>query len=258
MRVRVSCHATYVFDPPAKSLTQVLRLTPRNQESQRIIDWRIDVDVDCALRASEDAFGNITHVFYTPGPLNHLTVSVDGEVDTCDTAGVAHYATERFPPELYLRVTPLTTADDASRALAAKILNAEDNNLARLHHLMDAIGEQWERDGAAGPIETSAHAFIACARLMDIPARCVSGLYIGEDGDGELESLHAWAEAHIDGLGWVGFDPVHLICPREAHICLARGLDYLGASPVRGARSGGEEKFSVKLRSSRVKGFARY
>jgi transglutaminase-like putative cysteine protease len=260
MRVRVSCQTTHVYDPPAKTVMQLLRLTPRNQESQRIINWRIDVDVDCALRASEDAFGNITHVFNAPGPLKELTVRVDGEVDTSDTAGVARDAIERFPPELYLRPTELTSADDASRALAVDIAAAEPDTLGRLHALMDAIGERaspFAQETSLPPAALVAHAFIGCARAMDIPARCVSGLFLDEDA-AERYALHAWAEAHVRGLGWVAFDPVHLICPREAHLSLARGLDYMGAAPVRGARSGGEEKFSVTLRSARVEGFARY
>ena len=41
----------------------VLRLTPRSHEGQHIASWRIDLDVDCLMLASEDAFGNIVHTF---------------------------------------------------------------------------------------------------------------------------------------------------------------------------------------------------
>jgi transglutaminase-like putative cysteine protease len=271
MRVRVSCHATHAFEPPARLVTQILRLTPRNQESQRIYNWRIDVDVDCALRASEDAFGNVTHVFNAPGPLDQVTVSVDGEVETFDIAGVARDAIERFPPELYLRSTGLTLADDALRRLASDIAATEETGLGRMHALMDAIGERVKPDAdmaassaaeafalGRGVVGDVAHAFIACARAMDIPARCVSGFHFAAEDEGDSDALHAWAEAYVETLGWVAFDPVFGICPREGHLCLARGLDYLGAAPVRGARSGGEQMFSVALRSTRVEGFSRY
>ncbi len=272
MRARVSCHTVHAYDPPARSVTQVLRLTPRNQDSQRVVNWRIDVDVDCILRASEDAFGNITHVFSAPGPLSQMIVSVDGEVETFDVAGVARGAIERFPPELYLRPTPLTQAGDALRAFAAGVAASDPTPLGRLHALMDAVGERMTLVGepsgqtaeevfarGRGACDDFAHVFIASARAMDIPARCVSGLFVGIEDVSEPNALHAWVEAHVDGLGWVGFDAVHCICPREAHLCLARGLDYLGAAPIRGANSGGGEPIlKVELRASRAEGYSRY
>ena len=53
------------------------------------------------------------------------------------------------------------------------------------------------------------------------------------------EAGHAWAEAHVPVLGWVGFDPANRICTTDAHVRVAIGLDYLGAAPVRGTRYGG-------------------
>ena len=50
---------------------------------------------------------------------------------------------------------------------------------------------------------------------------------------------HAWAEAFVPNLGWVGFDPTNAICTTDAHVRVAIGLDYLGAAPVRGTRYGG-------------------
>jgi transglutaminase-like putative cysteine protease len=62
------------------------------------------------------------------------------------------------------------------------------------------------------------------------------------------EAGHAWAEAHVDRLGWVGFDPATNICPTDAHVRVAIGLDYLGAAPVRGARyGGGGESLDVRI-----------
>jgi transglutaminase-like putative cysteine protease len=64
----------------------------------------------------------------------------------------------------------------------------------------------------------------------------------------EQDAGHAWAEALIDDLGWVGFDPANGISPTDAHIRVAVGLDYLGAAPVRGTRyGGGGERLSVKV-----------
>jgi transglutaminase-like putative cysteine protease len=49
-------------------------------------------------------------------------------------------------------------------------------------------------------------------------------------------------EALIDGLGWVGFDPVNDVCPTDAYVRVAVGLDYLGAAPIRGVFQGGDNE----------------
>ncbi len=63
------------------------------------------------------------------------------------------------------------------------------------------------------------------------------------------EAAHAWAEAYIDGLGWVGFDVSNRVCPGVEYLRLASGLDYLEAAPIRGMRrGGGEETLDVRVR----------
>lgn len=46
---------------------------------------------------------------------------------------------------------------------------------------------------------------------------------------------HAWAEAHVDGLGWVGFDPFMNRCPDERYVRVATGFDYRDTQPVTGS-----------------------
>ena len=110
MRIRISHATTYHYDAPPTAVTQMLRLTPRNHDSQYVVNWRIDLSEDCELHQHEDAFGNFTHSFTADGPFKQLSVAVDGEVDTQDTNGVVTGAVERFPPALFLRET------DADRA----------------------------------------------------------------------------------------------------------------------------------------------
>jgi len=59
------------------------------------------------------------------------------------------------------------------------------------------------------------------------------------DGENQQSAGHAWAEAWIDGIGWVAFDPAHGLCPDDAYVRVAVGLDFLAASPIRGVRYGG-------------------
>ena len=90
-----------------------------------------------------------------------------------------------------------------------------------------------------GVCQDYAHVFIACARSGGVPARFVSGHFLRSDGKSSQEAGHAWAEAYVPDLGWIGFDAANCICTTDAHARVAIGLDYLGAAPVRGTRYGG-------------------
>ena len=266
MRIRISHRAIFTYRTPAKSIIQILRLTPRSHDGQRVGSWRIDMDVDHALRMSEDAFGNIVHTTNIAGPLTQLTLSVDGEMETFDTAGVVRGSIERFPPELFLRSTPLTESDAAMRDFGAAALAQGKNTLDGLHHLMGEIADALEFDAElVGDTTTAAealmrkrggacdfaHLFIACARHGGMPARFVSGYRLDPESKAALTAGHAWAEAYVEGLGWVGFDAAHCVCPEETHVSVARGLDYQGAAPIRSAKSGGDgEEISVEVRLS--------
>jgi transglutaminase-like putative cysteine protease len=265
MRIHVSHRTTYRYDTPASGVIQVLRLTPRNHDSQFVVRWRIDVAADCRVHQHEDAFGNICHDFTADGPFSELVVSVDGEVETRNTDGVVSGAIERFPPTLYLRETPLTATDDAITEFAAAVRRqAGDDGLKLLHRLLAALnGEMIFDTDPTHPTTTAVesfalrrgvcqdltHIFIAAARSLGIPARYVGGYFRRNDGIVEQDAGHAWAEAYVPNLGWVAFDTANGICATDAHVRVAVGLDYLGASPVRGMRHGGSgELLTVNVR----------
>jgi transglutaminase-like putative cysteine protease len=265
MRIRISHSTSYAYETPPTGVTQLLRKTPRDHDGQHVVAWRIDISEDCLLHQHEDAFGNITHSFTVDGPLNKLTVEVDGEVDTQDTNGVIAGAVERFPPQLYLRETPLTQTDSAIVEFAQATRADDDgDSLSLLHALMTALNREITFDTDLTHAATTAaqaftlrrgvcqditHIFIAAARALGIPARYVGGHFHRADGVTSQEAGHAWAEAHVENLGWVGFDPTNGISTTESYVRVAVGLDYLGAAPVRGARFGGSgETLTVAVR----------
>jgi transglutaminase-like putative cysteine protease len=263
MRIRIDHETRYFYDAPVRGVSQVLRLTPRPHDGQHIVGWRVDVDVDGRQRESEDAFGNRVLLLSADGPLETMTLTVQGEVETADTHGVLHGLAEPLPPEVFLRDTPLTAANAAIMAFAVDAVSGTDDRLDQAHCLLAAIHSQVTYDTRSTTVATSAidaftqgrgvcqdlsHILIACARHIGLPARYVSGHLARNDGVIEQEASHAWAELRIDGLGWVGFDPANGACPGERHVRIACGFDYLSAAPVRGSRiGGGGERLSVRL-----------
>jgi transglutaminase-like putative cysteine protease len=142
--------------------------------------------------------------------------------------------------------------------------------LDRLHRLNAAIHDQLGFDTGTTQADTTAaqalaaghgvcqdftHIFIAAARLLDIPARYVSGHLFRREGAELQEASHAWAEAYVEDLGWVAFDPTNGIGADDAYIRVACGLDYRDAAPFAGARAGGgheELDVDVTVRLARV------
>jgi transglutaminase-like putative cysteine protease len=256
MRLSIRHETTYTYAKPARRAIEVLRLTPRGHNGQFVVSWRIDVDKDCRLQRSMDPFGNTLNSFTAEGPLSGLVIVAAGSIETQDTSGVLRGQIERFQPQVFLRETRLTMADPAIRDFAESVRsNAGPDPLAVMHALMDGIGDRLVYDqnvtGAGtgsveafttghGVCQDFAHVFIAAARHLAVPARYVSGYLYRQDGQNQQKAGHAWAEALIEGLGWVGFDPANRMSPTDAYVRLAVGLDYLGAAPVRGSHYGGE------------------
>ena len=82
---------------------------------------------------------------------------------------------------------------------------------------------------------------IALVRQLGVPCRYVSG-YIFQDRDRGVRSssdaTHAWVEALLPDLGWVGFDPTNNVMAGDHHIRVAVGRDYADVPPTRGVFKG--------------------
>ena len=256
MRLMIQHETRYRYASAPSSAIEVLRLTPCNSDTQSVREWRIVLSADAPLLRFEDAFGNITHTFTAPlDELGELTMTATGTVETSGSSGVITGARERLPLGVYLRETSLTERTPALEALAAEAKGASNGSaLDFAHNLNRMINERIRYEqgrtqsssvadealaAGEGVCQDMAHIIIAAARAEGVPARYVSG-YQFDPERSENQAGHAWAELHIADLGWVGFDPTAGSCSNEAYVRVAIGLDYLSASPVRGAVYGGE------------------
>jgi transglutaminase-like putative cysteine protease len=272
MRIRISHTIAYVYAEPARHITQILRLTPRDHDGQHVMSWRIEPTIDGRLRATQDPFGNIVHTFSADGPIADMAIQVEGLIETTDLAGIVRGITERVPVEVFRRDTLLTMPDPALTAFAEDVTRAAETPLSKMHALMEALHETLpcietgQRTGlgaaaafAAGESipQDMAHVFMTCARHLDVPARYVSGYVAQSDTLPHANGAHAWAEVHLDDYGWIGFDPANGLCPIDTHVRVAAGLDFADAAPVRGARKGGDgEALAVRVSARNADGRA--
>jgi len=95
----------------------------------------------------------------------------------------------------------------------------------RLDHVLD------KREGVC---QDFAHLFLGIARKNGVPARYVSGyLHQGHGYFGDTQ-MHAWTEAYLPGIGWLGFDPTNNLLTESDHIKVVHGRDYRDCAPLKG------------------------
>jgi len=262
MRLAISHRTTYTFDEPVVAALQQIRLTPRTSSTQRVDAWTTSVHGGQVEVVYEDQHGNLVELVRTdPGGVQ-LTIDSAGEVETHNDGPAVLLHEEKTPLWLFGRSTPLTAPGDAVRDLASDFDADAMRDVAAVHALSAAVLSAMEyRIGSTtvlvtaedallagvGVCQDHAHVFIASARLLGLPARYVSG-YLMLNDRVEQDATHAWAEAWIEGLGWVGFDVSNGISPDERYVRTAGGLDYRDAAPVTGVRRGtGGEVLNVTL-----------
>ena len=113
-----------------------------------------------------------------------------------------------------------------------------------------AMALRWREEGAQiiGGCCGVGPAHVAAARTLGAPARYVSGYCLSGFGGANRPTPHGWAEAWIDGLGWVSFDPCFATSADESYVRVAIGLDAAGAAPVAGYRMGdGDEELRAEV-----------
>ena len=251
MRLTVDHLTRYRYDAPVRSVVQSHRLTPSIFSGQKLIDWEVTVSGGTKGARHRDGAGDVVQGWTIAGPVAEVTVLVRGTVETEDLAGVLRGHRETVAPDCYLRETVPTRIDVALAELAAGATGAD--NLALAHALSAAVSDAIAyRPGVThahttaaealalgeGVCQDHSHALIAVGRLRGLPARYVSG-YLFADADGQAhEAAHAWAELHIAGLGWVGFDAANRCCPDARYIRLGSGFDAQDAAPIRGISRG--------------------
>lgn len=149
------------------------------------------------------------------------------------------------------------TPTDLLRKLARELsLRRRDDPLSLLRELTAALHDTFEYSPQStevdSPIDEAllnrrgvcqdlAHIMITLVRGVEIPCRYVSGCLFHrvEDQDrSAADATHAWVEARLPGLGWVGFDPTNNLIAGERHIRVAIGRDYSDVPPTRGVFKG--------------------
>lgn len=252
MRLSIRHTTRYRFGAPVQHALQRLRLTPKETQGQKILEWSMDYENAQPELSYEDQHHNTTTLVSVEQGASEVTVTCSGLVDTADQAGVIGRHAGHLPLWSFLGQTRQTRPGPGMQKMLGTFVDRGDSTLDMLHELSRTILDRVEyRVGStqsnttaeesfaakSGVCQDHAHIFIGAARSLDIPARYVSGYLMMNDRI-DQEAGHAWAEAHVDGLGWVGFDISNGISPDERYVRVATGRDYRDAAPVTGISYG--------------------
>ena len=260
LAIRHTTH--YRFTTPVAHGLQRLRLTPKETQGQSIVDWTMSVSGAREELAFDDQNHNHVTLVSVEEGAHEVVVSCQGTVRTEDKAGVIGRHAGHLPLWAFLGHTALTRPGPRIRQLVAAVGQSDEGVVPTLHALSATIRERIGYEtgqthvgttaeeaavAGRGVCQDHAQVFISAARSMDIPARYVSG-YLLMDDRTEQEATHAWAEAWVHGLGWVGFDVSNGISPDPRYVRVATGRDYRDAAPITGISFGpAVEQLTVSL-----------
>lgn len=238
----------YRYQGPSGYGVQQLRLTARTGPGQKVLNWLVSVDGGTVEFSYRDHHDNEVSLVSLPGDQHEMTIRCAGQVETKDLAGMLGRHDGTAPLWYFTRETSWTTPCAGIAQLIAPLQAAPPDSIPTLHALSAAVADAVRYDLTATPLRRTAsevlaagsgvcqdhaHVFVCAARALGYPARYVSG-YLLLDDPVASSAGHAWAEVHVGGLGWVGFDISNQVCPNDRYVRVACGLDGADAAPITG------------------------
>lgn len=275
-------HVTrFQYTAPVSESVMEVRKHPRSDGSQRCFNYNLKVTPRARVFSYRDYLGNSVHHFDVPGRYTKLVITSMAQVEVQRPPELPSHMSTYAWTELdamissgdYAEMLAASPYAAPSRLLHELELSWElgrrEDPLTLLRELNGRIYDWFayvpESTKVDSPIDHAlearqgvcqdfAHIMITMLRRLRIPTRYVSGyLFHGRhDHDRSAEgATHAWLEALLPGLGWVGFDPTNNLIAGERHIRTAIGRDYADVPPTRGVFKGdASSQLSVAVRVS--------
>lgn len=270
----------YRYSHPVWQSAMEVRMHPRNDAAQRCFTFQLSVSPRARIFSHMDHNGNLIHHFDLPEPHSQLTIVADAlvEVDPPEplpeTAGEDAWRrldeivnTEdywdmlmesqfvRFSPELEALAKECDVAERQGDPLQLLLrLNAKIWEIFTYEKNSTAVDSPMELalGNRRGVCQDFTHILIGLLRRLRIPCRYVSG-YLYHDTDQPDRSAdgasHAWAEAFLPDIGWIGLDPTNNLVTGERHIRTATGRDYADVPPTAGIMKGrAQSELQVRVR----------
>jgi transglutaminase-like putative cysteine protease len=256
------------YDSPVSESLMEVRMHPRTEAGQHCLSFQLSVNPRARVHLYRDYLGNSVHHFDVPGKHTELRILAEALVELEPPAeppeGLGAKAWEELDHlvaagDYWEMLMPghFARPSEALHELIGELrVERRGDPLSFLRELNSAIFSWFEYVPKAthvdspidhaiqtrkGVCQDFAHIMTALVRHVKIPCRYVSGYlrprreHRDRSSDG---ATHAWVEALLPGLGWVGFDPTNNLLAGERHIRTAIGRDYADVPPTKGIFKG--------------------
>jgi transglutaminase-like putative cysteine protease len=269
------------YNRPVWQSVMELRMQPRSENTQRCFTFQLSISPDARVFSYQDHVGNLVHHFDVPGQHQQLTIIADALVDVeipaplpdslgpgawdeLDATIVRDDYWDMLTPSRFARSSPEVKAlaqefgvDERGGREPLELLTTLNS---KLHGYFSYVKRSTGVDSTVedairsrqGVCQDFAHTMIAMVRDLRIPCRYVSGYVHRDSTDAERSdegATHAWVEALVPRVGWVGFDPTNNLIVGGRHIRTAIGRDYADVSPTVGTMKGAADtELQVRVR----------
>ena len=252
------------YSKPISESIMETRMHPRSDSNQHCLSFTLSVSPRCRVFTYRDHLGNNVHHFDIPVEHSQLVIIAESVVEQQPFPDIP----ASLSPDAWQALDEIINNGDYWEMLLPSTFSVEtpavlelasrlevrrrDDPLMLVHELNQRLFEYFEyvprHTRVDSPIDEAivsgkgvcqdfAHTMIALLRHVRIPARYVSGyLFRGrEDHDRSTpDATHAWVDAFLPNLGWVGFDPTNNLICHHRHIRTAVGRDYADVPPTHG------------------------
>ena len=261
------------YSAPVSESIMELRMHPRSEGLQRCLNFELSVTPKTRLQSYRDHRGNVVHHFDVPSAHRQLTIIAEAMVDVApraewpggfgpqtwdelrnqlaaddfwETLAPSQFAQWTEAIEAFAGELGLPTGDAVYRRDPLELLLEVNSGVnGAIAYVPKSTRVDSPVDDALanrqGVCQDYAHIMIALVRRMQIPCRYVSGYLFHKAGSKTRSTegaTHAWVEAYLPPLGWIGFDPTNNVMADETHVRTAVGRDYADVPPTRGVFKG--------------------
>lgn len=280
---KIRHHTRYRYTAPVGESVMEVRMQPRSDDQQHCFSFELKVTPQARISTYQDYLHNHIHFFDIPRRHGQLVLRAESLVgivppaelpdslsieswENLDILAGAPDYWDFIAESHFVRFTPLLAA------LTEELrLDRRRDPLSLLHHINTGIYYAFryvpESTTVDSPIDVAlenrsgvcqdyAHIMLALVRGLGIPCRYVSGyLFTRRENHDQSadDASHAWVEAYLPALGWLGFDPTNNLIAAERHIRVAVGRDYADVPPTRGLFKGdADSKMEVGVQVTRT------
>lgn len=272
MRLDIQYRMHFRYSEPVTDSQNEVRVRPRDDESQRVLSYRLASQPQTPVLQAFDYWGTAVEHVGVRTAHRELELLAEASVETeprpapAEDPAVAALADADFQTAHFEMLTPsphvgwipedgvarrAAEATSGAATVAEAVAAVVDGVRATLAYTPGAtdIGVSLAElvDGGVGVCQDYAHLAIGMMRSVGVPARYVSGYLFAADetaaddaGSADVVSVqtHAWVEVAVPGWGWWALDPTNGGPVGERHVVIGCGRDYGDVPPVRGAFTG--------------------